>query len=109
MKRLLNFILYLFFVVGFPKNICGQELPPIQIFTPKQSALGNQNWMISQGKEGTIFFANNKGLASFNGEQWVRYPTLDNSIMRSVQVIGDLIFTGNYMDLATGNATLKDS
>tara|TARA_B100000212_G_scaffold179715_1_gene135242 strand:+ start:167 stop:322 length:156 start_codon:yes stop_codon:yes gene_type:complete len=39
-----------------------QEVPPIQDFKSDISFAGNQNWMISQDDNGTIYFANNKGL-----------------------------------------------
>ncbi|MDG2492443.1 MAG: hypothetical protein P8M60_06760, partial [Flavobacteriaceae bacterium] len=56
-------ILHLF--TGF--LLKSQEIPPIQKFSPQQTGSGNQNWMITQGENGNIYFANNKGLLEFNG------------------------------------------
>lgn len=79
-------------------SLSAQEIPPIQIFSPQQTGLGNQNWMISQGADRTLFFGNNKGLVQYDGAHWELYPTADNSIMRSVKAIEDRVYSGNYMD-----------
>ncbi|NND63157.1 MAG: LuxR family transcriptional regulator [Flavobacteriaceae bacterium] len=75
-----------------------QELPPVVNFPPEVYDADNQNWMISQSEEGFIYVANNKGLLEFTGARWKLYPTHNESIMRSVKVIGDSIFTGCYMN-----------
>lgn len=79
-------------------TLAAQEFPPIQIFSPQQTDLGNQNWMISQGADRTLLFGNNKGLVQYDGVHWELYPTADNSIMRSVKAIEDRVYSGNYMD-----------
>lgn len=76
----------------------GQELPPIINYSKDHYGAANQNWMISQAKDKFIYVANNDGLLEFNGSKWTLYPTPNQSIMRSVKVIGDSIFTGFYMD-----------
>ncbi|MDO6601058.1 triple tyrosine motif-containing protein [Tenacibaculum sp. 1_MG-2023] len=75
-----------------------QELPPINNYTPVDYNGETQNWAISQSKEGYIYAANNKGLLEFNGANWQLYPTPNETIMRSVKVYKDKIFTGFYMD-----------
>ena len=80
-------------------SLGAQETSPILIFSPQQTNLGNQNWMISQGEDHTLYFCNNKGLALYNGAHWELYPTFDFSIMRSVKAIGNRVYSGNYMDL----------
>ena len=54
--------------------------------------------MISQDSNNYLYFANNEGLLEFNGTAWTLYPTPNETIMRSVKVIGDRIYTGFYMD-----------
>lgn len=78
-------------------SLLGQELPPVTNFTPEQYGADNQNWMLSQDHSGRIYVANNKGLLEFNGSRWHVYPTHNESIMRSVNVIGGKIYTGCYM------------
>ena len=75
-----------------------QETPPIIQYGLKESGAGNQNWMISQDSQGKIYIANNKGLSEFNGTKWVLYPSPNESIIRSVKVIGEKIYTGTYMN-----------
>ena len=41
--------------------------------------------------DGTLVFANNQGLATYNGARWKLYPAKDNAIARSVKAIGNRI------------------
>ncbi len=75
-----------------------QELPPINTYIAKDYKAENQNWSISQSENKFIYVANNKGLLEFNGASWQLYPTPNETIMRSVKVLDDMIFTGFYMD-----------
>ncbi|MBJ7881114.1 LuxR family transcriptional regulator [Gelidibacter salicanalis] len=78
--------------------LIAQELPPIITYQPQQYGAENQNWSISQSSEQYIYVANNKGLLEFNGAKWQLYPTPNQSVLRSVKVIDDLIYTGCYMN-----------
>lgn len=78
--------------------VYAQELPPILKYSPSGYEAGNQNWMISQDSNHYLYFANNEGLLEFNGTEWNLYPTPNETIMRSVKVIGDKIYTGCYME-----------
>ncbi|MEN9337504.1 MAG: hypothetical protein RLZZ500_2491 [Bacteroidota bacterium] len=75
-----------------------QELPPIIKFTNATYNAGNQNWMIAQDANHYIYFANNEGLLEYNGSTWRLNKSPNESIMRSVKVIGKRIYTGCYMD-----------
>jgi len=81
------------FSLGF-----SQELPPIVKYAPSIYEGGNQNWMISQDANHYLYFANNEGLLEFNGSNWALYPSPNESIIRSVKVINDKIYTGCYME-----------
>ena len=74
-------------------RLSSQEISPIQIFTPQQTNAGNQNWMISQGEDQTVYFANNQGLLSYNASQWKLHPAKDNSIIRAVKTIDDRVYS----------------
>ena len=94
-----NFSLKLFLVfVLFPFLGIAQELPPILKYNSNNYQAGNQNWMISQDKNHFMFFANNDGLLEFNGSDWKLYPSPNETIIRSVKVIGDRIYTGCFME-----------
>lgn len=54
--------------------------------------------MIGQDSDNYIYFANNEGLLEYNGTAWTLYPTPNETIMRSVKVIGDRVYTGCYME-----------
>ena len=75
-----------------------QERPPIEIYSPKAYDAENQNWGISQSNQRDIYVANNKGLLEFNGANWKLYPSPNETIIRSVNVIDDIIFTGCYRE-----------
>ncbi len=89
-------LIYLLILVQF--SVFSQELPPIEVFKPKDYGAEDQNWSISQGKDKSIYFANNKGLLMYNGARWKLYKSKNSSIVRSVKVIGEKIYTGSYMD-----------
>jgi ligand-binding sensor domain-containing protein/DNA-binding CsgD family transcriptional regulator len=78
--------------------IYAQDLPPIVKYNSAIYNAGNQNWMISQDKNHYIYFANNEGLLEFNGSNWTLYPSPNETIVRSVKVIGEQIYTGCYME-----------
>ncbi|MCL7754457.1 triple tyrosine motif-containing protein [Polaribacter sp. Z022] len=88
----------LIFIFLLSVTTLAQELPPIATYTAKDYKAENQNWAISQSEAKFIYVANNKGLLEFNGADWVLYPTPNETVMRSVKVLGDKVFTGFYMD-----------
>jgi len=91
-------IQFLFLVLFVTHNLSAQELPPVNNFSQKNYNAGAQNWSLSQSKEGNLYVANNFGLLEFNGAKWRLYNTPNSTIMRSVNVFEDKIFTGFYMD-----------
>lgn len=82
----------------FVQFVFSQELPPIQTFTPQDYNAEDQNWSISQADNGNIYVANSRGLLEYNGAKWNLFETPNKSIVRSVKVQGDKIYTGFYMD-----------
>ena len=86
-------ILLLSGILGF-----SQDLPPIVNYSPTVYAAGNQNWMISQDSNKYVYFANNDGLLEFNGSNWTLNLSPNETIIRSVKVVGDKIYTGCYMN-----------
>ncbi|WP_298121569.1 triple tyrosine motif-containing protein [Flavobacterium sp.] len=88
-----------FFYLLLLNSICySQELPPIVKYYSTTYNAGNQNWMISQDKNHYIYFANNEGLLEYNGSNWNLYKSPNETIIRSVKVIGNKIYTGCYME-----------
>lgn len=96
MKRSIHYTLLVVSFYFFQSY--GQELPPINNFKPAEYNAGYQNWSISQSVEKLIYVANNEGLLEFNGSEWKLYPSPNETIMRSVKVVGGRIYTGCYME-----------
>ncbi len=89
-------IFYFLFLLPFLSF--AQDLPPIVKYNSTTYGAGNQNWMISQDKNNYIYFANNDGLLEYNGSNWQLYPSPNETIVRSVKVIGSKVYTGCYME-----------
>jgi len=92
------FLRFIVFYISFTLISNAQELPPIVKYTQNIYEAGSQNWMVAQDKNNFLFFANNEGLLEFNGSVWSLYPSPNETIMRSVKVVGDKIYTGCYME-----------
>ena len=89
----------LFFLLFFScVTARAQELAPVMNFDPNEYRAGNQNWMISQAGDKNIYVANSMGLLEYTGAHWNLYPVPNNTIVRAVKVVDDLIFTGAYME-----------
>jgi len=90
--------LFIFFGLWTVFELDAQELPPVSVFAPKDYLADNQNWSISQDRQGYIFVANNKGLLEFDSKDWRLYPTPNESIIRSVYCVGDTVYSGCFRD-----------
>jgi len=84
-----------------------QEHPPVMAYNPENYGAQNQNWSISQTTDQIMYFANNSGLLEYDGMNWNNYPVPDNSIVRSVKAVGNLIYTGSYMDFGVWERNSK--
>lgn len=93
-KRIIR-IYFLLFSLTF---IQAQGIPPVVNYPPNTYNADNQNWMLTQAPDKTIYVANNKGLLVFNGAQWDLYPSPNGTIVRGVKAVGDKVYTGAYMD-----------
>jgi DNA-binding CsgD family transcriptional regulator len=98
MKVLLNTLSNFAFSCLFLFQTTAQEIPPIVPYLPNDYGADNQIWDISQSAENYIYAANTQGLLEFNGANWRLYTAPNNSIIRSVKVIDNKIFTGCFMD-----------
>lgn len=73
-------------------------MPPIQKYATEDYGGDNQNWMLSQASNNFIYVANNRGLLEFNGSDWRLFVSPNNTVMRAVSVINDIIYTGCYAE-----------
>lgn len=88
-------IIFLLFPIAF---MFAQGLPPVVNYPPSVYDADNQNWMLTQGPDKTLYVANNRGLLVFNGAQWDLYPSPNRTILRGVKAVDDKVYTGAYMD-----------
>ena len=87
----------LFFIVLTSSLLIGQNLlPPVYNYTLSEYQGGSKNWGLAVNEKGELFVANNKGLLYYNGEKWSFNKLPNNTIIRSVTVVGDTIYTGSY-------------
>lgn len=91
-----KYLLHLFIVCSY--CLFSQEAPPITNFDAETYNASNQNWAISQSLQKKIFVANNASLLVYNGASWKSYASPNESILRSVKVIDNLIYTGCFME-----------
>jgi DNA-binding CsgD family transcriptional regulator/ligand-binding sensor domain-containing protein len=95
--KLTKLLFLLFLAIGSLVGVA-QELPPIKNYASNEYLAENQNWNISQSEDKKIYIANGSGLLAFNGSKWQLYPSPNNSIMRSVNCVENIIYTGAYME-----------
>ncbi|MDX8338999.1 triple tyrosine motif-containing protein [Draconibacterium sp. IB214405] len=59
-----------------------------------------QNWSVSIAGNGVVYFANHKGLLSFDGTNWTMNKMPNNTIVRSVNAVADsVVYAGGYREL----------
>ena len=88
----------LLFIVLLPIAVFGQNtigLPDVINYSKQSYSGGLQNWDIKQDKNGIIYFANNEGLLSYDGNYWNLYPLPNKTIVRSVEIgLDNRIYVG---------------
>ncbi len=71
--------------------------PFINNYSRTEFQAGQQNWMIDQGPDGRIYFANNDGLLEFDGLNWQLHRLPNNIVVRSVFAAPDgRVYVGGY-------------
>src|SRR5471030_432907 len=60
---------------------------------------GAQTWDIKQGENGVMYFANNEGLISFDGNYWKIYPLPNRTILRSMAMGNNKIYVGGQGEI----------
>ena len=99
MKLFIPKIIALFIFVFQYTSLFSQQLtPPIHNYSSTSYNAASQNWDIDVNEEGVIYVANNQGLLSYDGQSWELLPLPNGSIIRSVFVYEDKIFTGSYKE-----------
>ncbi|HET7115913.1 MAG TPA: two-component regulator propeller domain-containing protein, partial [Hanamia sp.] len=100
MKITCLFIIFCLEIVSpcFGQNTLG--LPQIINYSKDDYHGGSQNWKIAQDSDGKMYFANNEGLISFDGNYWKVYPLPNKTIVRSLAIDGnDRIYVGGQDEI----------
>jgi len=91
------FKIFAFYLFSF--QISAQELLPFVENYSKSNYQGdNQIWNVAQGNDDAIYFANNHYLLRYDGVKWERYLLPNKTIIRSIYVDGDKIYSGSYKE-----------
>ncbi|MDR7212610.1 histidine kinase [Flavobacterium piscis] len=89
--------LYFFFLIA--SQIQAQELLPFVENYSKSNYQGdNQIWNVVQGNDNAMYFANNHYLLRYDGVIWEKYTLPNKTIIRSIMIEGDKIYSGSYKE-----------
>lgn len=76
-----------------------QELLPfVENFTKSDYSGDNQVWNVAQGSDNAMYFANNQYFLRYNGVKWEKYTLPNKTIIRSIFIDGDKIYSGSYKE-----------
>lgn len=92
--------LFYIFIFGFISlHLESQELLPFVENYNKSNYQGdNQIWNVAQGNDNAMYFANNSYLLRYDGVKWEKYKLPNKTIIRSIMVEGDKIYSGSYQE-----------
>jgi DNA-binding CsgD family transcriptional regulator len=80
-------------------QLYAQELLPfVENYNKSDYQGDNQIWSVAQGNDAAMYFANNYYLLRYDGVKWEKYSLPNKTIIRSVMVDGDRIYTGSYKE-----------
>lgn len=86
-----------FFFIAF--HIQAQELLPfVENYNKSDYQGDNQIWNVAQGKDKAMYFANNHYLLRYDGVVWEKYALPNKTIIRSILIEGDRIYSGSYKE-----------
>lgn len=103
-RKLKSKTIPLFFFFFISIQLYAQELLPFVENYSKSNYQGdNQIWNVAQGNDDAMYFANNHYLLRYNGVKWEKYMLPNKTIMRSIMVDGDKIYSGSYKEFGYWN------
>ena len=93
MKKIFFYFLLLLFICKVQSQ---EQLPFVENFTKSNYFGDNQVWSVAQGSDNALYYANNHYFLRYNGVKWEKYALPNKTILRSVFVDGDKVYTGSY-------------
>jgi signal transduction histidine kinase/ligand-binding sensor domain-containing protein len=85
-KLITFFLLVLFPLLGLSQVNFQQGTPFIKNYTFKEINAGPQIWSWNQDKRGMVYVGDMSGVVEFNGREWRRIKTANNTIVREMAV-----------------------
>ncbi len=96
LKARITAIILLYFI-SF--QLYSQELLPfVENYNKSDYQGDNQIWNVAQGNDNAMYFANNYYLLRYDGVKWEKYSLPNKTIIRSIMVDGDRIYSGSYKE-----------
>lgn len=91
-------IIFLIYCISYIQFAPGQDFTPIvKQFGKNDYQASNQNWSVTQDRNGIMYFGNNLGLLEFDGSMWEIYRMPQNKLVRSVLAADDgRIYAGSF-------------
>ena len=87
----------LFYLISF--QLYAQELLPfVENYNKSDYQGDNQIWNVAQGNDNAMYFANNYYLLRYDGVKWEKNSLPNKTIIRSIMVDGDRIYSGSYKE-----------
>ncbi len=97
MKKLIFLIIVFFSTKIGAQPYIGQR--EISNFEKKKYNAGTQNWQVKQDRNGRMYFANNEGVLSFDGNYWSLYPLPNKTIVWSIELGSNKIYVGGQDEM----------
>ncbi|MFA9188334.1 histidine kinase [Flavobacterium sp. FBOR7N2.3] len=97
MLKIKTLILVLFII----QNYCSYSqkiLPFVENYNKSNYQGDNQIWNVVQGNDKAMYFANNHYLLRYDGVIWEKYTLPNKTIIRSIMVEDDKIYSGSYKE-----------
>ena len=89
----------LFFFFFLSIQLYAQDLLPfVENYNKSDYQGDNQIWNVAQGKDNAMYFANNHYLLRYDGIKWEKYMLPNKTIIRSIYIDGDIIYSGSYKE-----------
>lgn len=89
----MNSIRKLFFILSVIAGCCGEAYaqwsPIITNYTKEDYHAGSQNWCITRGPNGWLYFGNRQGVLEYNGFEWNLHRMDNGQIVHSLAMSAD--------------------
>lgn len=96
LKSILLKSVFFFFIA---LQLQAQELLPfVENYSKSDYQGDNQIWNVAQGNDDAMYFANNHYLLRYDGVKWEKYTLPNKTIIRSILIEGDKIYSGSYKE-----------